>query len=115
MFSYINEFKENAEYKPLASNDAPSASIAIKKIDTVFVPLKETDKHEESWHISSIEGMEDIQFQNFTHIRQREGTVPHHSAIQTIVLNDNIMTRLFVGGISAIGIFAVYNLLYKRA
>jgi hypothetical protein len=103
MFSYINDFKETV-------NAASFTTVDIKRIDDVYVPLKETETDAQRGYISSIEGMKTIDFTDFKEIRQKSN-LPLKTAL---IVNDNIMTRLFIGGISAIGLVALYKLLYRK-
>ena len=114
MLSHIKEFKEyNDSNKELKID----TNIMIDKIDNIYIPLKETENICQNGYISSIEGMRDFNIKEFNIIKQNSDVSYINANKKThliVELNDNIMTRLFIGGISAVGVIAIYNLLYKK-
>jgi len=94
-------------------------TVNIEKIDSVFVPLKESDRLATNCKIGIIEGMRDFNIQHFTKINQTndklfmEQIKNQEIKNQQLIMNDNIFTRVFVGGISIFGLYVLYNFLYK--
>jgi len=91
-------------------NTPSTNNIDIKNINGVYVPLKKEDNEEET-----------IDINNFFKLNQNNDLAVNNTNdqfnptnIQTLILNDNLSSRFFIGGISIVGIYILYNLLYKK-
>lgn len=99
------------------TNNQPPVQIEVKPIKNEYIPLKTTDVQHKT-NKAFIEGMTDnnniIQY-----IINEQRTEPQKCLQQEqqkesqLILKDDITTRLFIGGISVIGLIAFFNLLYK--
>jgi hypothetical protein len=91
---------------PLTNN------IDIKNINGIYVPLKIEDKNNEE--------LSDFNINNFIKINQNNNLGLNDTnncqlnPPRDLILNDNLSSRFFIGGISAFGLYILYNLLYKK-
>jgi len=96
------------------SDNSNLGTINLENIDGVYVPLKQTDNTNDGYKIDNIEGMRDFDIKKFININQRiDQSIIDSMNTQNLVLNDNIFSRVFVGGISLFGLYVLYGILYK--
>jgi len=92
-------------------NESKLEPISLENINGIYVPLKQKDNNADGYKIENIEGMRDFNIQNFININQKIDKKVLNE--RDLVLNDNIFSRVFVGGISFLGLYSLYILLYK--
>lgn len=93
-------------------SNGDKTDITLEPINNVYVPLKtdENSRFATGLSINSNEGTRVFDIKNFKKIDQKTEPIRKRH----LVLNDNIFSRVFVGGISVFGIYILYNLLYKK-
>jgi hypothetical protein len=96
------------------TNNSKLGAINLENIDGVYVSLKQSDNINGGYKIENIEGMRDFDIKNFVNINQKiDQNALNDIRKQDLVLNDNIFTRVFIGGISFFGLYVLYSVLYK--
>jgi hypothetical protein len=104
-------------YSNYTSSDSFVVPIQIEiKNKEEYIPLKKTDIQHKS-NNGFIEGMNDgvLQFVVNNGSLHPYSVQPANEHSQLLLLlKDDFTTRLFIGGISIIGLFTVFHLLYKR-
>jgi hypothetical protein len=86
--------------------------IKKKKINSnmeFFVPLLPKNNTFETFSLGKIIKIEGMQDYNNAIFNDENNNIKKNT---NITLNDDISTRLFIGGISAIGLIALYKLMY---
>lgn len=91
-------------------------TMSMTKIKNAYTPLKKTDKPVENVKIDlndfnslkqfflKKDKKENFEVMNITQLEQ----TPFQ-----IKINDNVTTRIFIGGVSLMAIYVLHNLLYK--
>lgn len=89
--------------------------VSLENIKGIYVPLKKTENTSKiGYKIENIEGMRDFDIKNFMNIHQNiDQKTINELKTRELVLNDNIFSRVFIGGISFFGLYVLYNFLYK--
>jgi len=96
------------------TNDSNLELVDLKNINGIYVPLKQTNNTADGYNIGNIEGMRDFDIKNFLNINQKvDQKILDELNGQDLVLNDNIFSRVFIGGISFFGLYVLYIFLYK--
>lgn len=86
--------------------------VNLENINGIYVPLKQTSDTTNGSY--KIEGMRDFDIQNFINIHQKnDQRTINELKDRDLILNDNIFSRVFIGGISFFGLYVLYNFLYK--
>ena len=92
-------------------NTPTTDNIDIININGIYVPLKKEDNNnEETSHINNFIKINQINDLANTNDNYQFNPTP----LETLILNDNLSSRIFIGGISVVGIYILYNLLYKK-
>ena len=89
--------------------------VNLENINGIYVPLKQTDNTVNGgYKIENIEGMRDFDIKKFINIHQKTNQITiNELKTHDLILNDNIFSRVFIGGISFFGLYVLYNFLYK--
>lgn len=91
--------------------------VNIDLIDGVYVPLK--DEKTVTSHgvakIGNIDKEEGFEFKDILHVKQHaDNKMMNDLHVRQLVLNDTLTARIFIGGTSILGLYALYNLLYNK-
>jgi hypothetical protein len=96
-----------------STNKSEKNAINIKAVNGIYVPLKKNENKQKY-----TEGMSEIDINNFIKINQENEDkylgLNYIKGEQQLILNDNITTRVFIGGISVFGVYILYKLLYVK-
>jgi len=96
-----------------STNNLEKNAINIKAVNGIYVPLKNNENKQKY-----TEGLSEIDINNFIKINQKDNDnnlgLNYIKGEQHLILNDNITTRVFIGGISVFGIYILYKLLYVK-
>jgi len=95
------------------TNKPELGTVKLENINGIYVPLKQTDSNN-GYKIENIEGMRDFDIKSFMNINQKiDQKTINELTDRNLILNDNIFSRIFIGGISFFGLYVLYNFLYK--
>lgn len=98
---------------PSSTNKLEKNAINIKEINGMYVPLKKKENNQKY-----TEGMSEIDINNFIKINPKNTDeyleLNYSKGEQDLILNDNIATRVFIGGISVFGVYILYKLLHIK-